>query len=129
MQLGGVNLHHMRADDLRENIGIVLSDPVFFSGTVRENILMGAPEADDADVLQAARIAGADDFINDLPDGFDFRISQHAPELSSGMRQVLSIIRAILSKPAILLLDEPTTSMDAQAEQLVVDTLARVTET
>ncbi|MGC6534571.1 MAG: ATP-binding cassette domain-containing protein [Parvibaculales bacterium] len=128
VRLGGVNLAHLRADDLRENIGIVLANPIFFSGTIRENILMGNPDATDADVLQAAKLAGADEFINDLPDGFDFHISQNGRELSSGMRQVLSIIRAIISQPAVLLLDEPTTSMDAQAEKLVVATLARVTQ-
>ena len=128
VRLGGVNLAHLRADDLRENIGIVLANPVFFAGTIRENILMGNPDATDADVLQAAKLAGAEEFINDLPDGFDFHISQNGRELSSGMRQVLSIIRAIISRPAVLLLDEPTTSMDAQAEKLVVSTLARVTQ-
>ena len=128
VQIGGVNMNHMRTDDLRENIGIVLSDPVFFAGSIRENILMGNPEASDTDILEAAELAGAASFINDLPDGFDFHISQDARELSSGMRQVLSIIRAIISQPGILLLDEPTTSMDAQAEKLVVDTLARVTQ-
>ena len=128
VRLGGVNLAHLRSDDLRENIGIVLASPVFFTGTIRENILMGNPQATDADVLEAARLAGADEFINDLPDGFDLQISQNGQELSSGMRQVLSIIRAIISRPAILLLDEPTTSMDAQAEKLVVATLARVTQ-
>ena len=128
VQLGGVNLRHLRTDDLRENIGIVLSNPMFFAGTIRENILMGKPDATDADILEAAQLAGADSFINDLPDGFDFQISQNGQELSSGMRQVLSIIRAIISRPAVLLLDEPTTSMDAQAEKLVVDTLARVTQ-
>lgn len=128
VRLGGVNLAHLRADDLRENVGIVLANPVFFSGTLRENILMGNPDATDADLLQAAQLAGADEFINDLPDGFDFHISQNGKELSSGMRQVLSIIRAIISRPAVLLLDEPTTSMDAQAEKLVVQTLARVTQ-
>ena len=89
---------------------------------------MGNPDATDADLLEAAQLAGADEFINDLPDGFDFLISQNGKELSSGMRQVLSIIRAIISRPAVLLLDEPTTSMDAQAEKLVVQTLARVTQ-
>ena len=128
LRLGGVNLTHLRAADLRENVGIVLANPVFFSGTLRENILMGNPDATDADLLQAAQLAGADEFINDLPDGFDFHISQNGKELSSGMRQVLSIIRAIISRPAVLLLDEPTTSMDAQAEKLVVQTLARVTQ-
>lgn len=128
VQIGGVNMNHMRTDDLRENIGIVLSDRVFFAGSIRENILMGNPEASDTDILEAAELAGAASFINDLPDGFDFHISQDARELSSGMRQVLSIIRAIISQPGILLLDEPTTSMDAQAEKLVVDTLARVTQ-
>ena len=128
VRLGGVNLAHLRADDLRENVGIVLANPVFFSGTIRENILMGNPDATDADLLEAAQLAGADEFINDLPDGFDFHISQNGKELSSGMRQVLSIIRAIISRPAVLLLDEPTTSMDAQAEKLVVQTLARVTQ-
>lgn len=128
VRLGGVNLAHLRADDLRENVSIVLASPIFFSGTIRENILMGNPEATDADVLQAAQLAGADEFINDLPDGFDFHISQNGKELSSGMRQVLAIIRAIISRPAVLMLDEPTTSMDAQAEKLVVATLARVTQ-
>ena len=88
---------------------------------------MGAPDASDADLLDAAKAAGADSFIGALPGGFDFPLSEGGRQLSSGMRQALAVARALIAKPSILLLDEPTASLDAASEQAMVRSLDEAT--
>ena len=128
VMIDNADIRHLRPEDLRSNIGVVLQNPVLFSGTIRENLLMGYPEASDAELIDAVKVAGAEGFIGSLPGGFDFRLSERGRELSSGMRQSLAIARALISKPSVLLLDEPTAAMDTGTEQMIVKTLDSATK-
>ena len=121
--LDNADIRQIRPKDVRKNIGVVLQNPILFSGTIRDNLLMGKPEATDEELIEAARIAGADSFIGMLPGGFDFPLSERGQELSSGMRQAIAIARAVISKPNILVMDEPTASMDNATEAQLVDRL------
>ena len=121
--LDNADIRQIRPQDVRKNIGVVLQNPILFSGTIRDNLLMGKPEATDEELIDAARIAGADSFIGMLPGGFDFPLSERGQELSSGMRQSIAIARAVISKPNILVMDEPTASMDNATEAQLVDRL------
>jgi ATP-binding cassette subfamily C protein LapB len=128
VMVDNADIRQIRPDDLRRNIGVVLQNPVLFSGSVRENLMMGNPDATDADLLEASKIAGAESFIGILPGGFDFPLGERGEELSAGMRQSLAITRALISKPSVLLLDEPTAAMDAGTEQTIVKTLDEATK-
>jgi ATP-binding cassette, subfamily C, bacterial LapB len=127
VMIDNADVRHIRPQDLRNNMSIVFQNPVLFSGSIRENLLMGAPDATDADLLDSVRGAGAEEFIGQLPGGFDFPLSERGRELSSGMRQSLAMARALLSKPSILLLDEPTASLDVGSEQALVQSLDKAT--
>lgn len=128
VMIDNADIRHLRPQDVRNNIGVVLQNPLLFSGTIRENLLMGYPEASDADLIDAVKAAGAEGFIGGLPGGFDFPLTERGAELSTGMRQSIAIARALISKPSILLLDEPTASMDAGTEQMIVNTLDGATQ-
>lgn len=113
----GVDLRQLDPVDLRRNIGYVSQDTTLFYGTLRDNIAIGAPYADDAAVLAAAEAAGLTEFVNRHPEGFDMRIGERGESLSGGQRQSVAIARAMLMDPPILLLDEPTSAMDFSSEQ------------
>lgn len=113
----GVDVRQLDPADLRRNIGYVSQDTTLFYGTLRDNIAIGAPYADDAAVMAAAEAAGLTDFVNRHPDGFDMMIGERGDSLSGGQRQGVAIARAFLMDPPILLLDEPTSSMDFSSEQ------------
>ena len=121
------DIRHIRPDDVRRNIGVVMQNPVLFSGTIRDNILMGNPDASDEDIVEVARMAGVEAFVGMLPGGFDFPLSERGRELSVGMRQSVAIARALIGKPNILLMDEPTAALDAQAEMAMVNNLEMAT--
>ena len=126
--IDNADVRQIQPDDLRRNLSIVFQNPVLFSGSIRENLLMGAPDATDADLLDAVKAAGADRFIGQLPGGFDFPLTERGRELSAGMRQALAVARALIAKPSILLLDEPTASLDAGTEQALVQSLDEATK-
>ncbi len=128
VMIDNADIRHFRPLDLRNNIGVVFQNPILFSGTVRENLLMGFPEATDTDLLAAVQAAGAEGFIGALPGGFDFPLSERGEELSTGMRQALAIARALISKPSIILMDEPTAAMDSGTEQQIVTSLEKATK-
>lgn len=114
--LDGVNLEELPKDGLRSSIGIVLQDTVLFTGTIRDNIRFGRLDATDEEIVAAAKMAYADEFISRLPDGYDTELSEQGSNLSQGQRQLLSIARAILADPKILILDEATSSIDTRTE-------------
>ena len=109
----------MRAASLRKQIGIVLQDPFLFSDTVMENIRYGKPDATDDAVIAAAKLARADTFIERLPQGYHTKLGERGGGLSQGQRQLISIARAALADPRILILDEATSSVDTRTERLI----------
>ena len=125
--LDNADIRQIRPKDVRSNIGTVLQNPVLFSGTIRDNMLMGKPDASDQDLIEAAKVSGSDAFIGLLPGGFDFPLSERGQELSAGMRQSIAIARAVIAKPNILLMDEPTASMDNATENQLVERLSQAT--
>lgn len=121
----GIDQRQLDPAELRRHIGYVQQDVMLFYGTLRENITLGAPLADDADVLKAATIGGILDLVNTHPQGFDMVVGERGESLSGGQRQGVAIARAVINDPSILLLDEPTASMDHSSEE---DIKARLRE-
>jgi ATP-binding cassette subfamily B protein len=111
---------------LRRNLAIVQQTPHLFSGPVRENIRYGRLDATDAEVAAAARVANAHTFIERLPDGYEFTVGQGGEGLSSGQRQLISLARAVLADPRLLILDEATSAVDTESERLIQQALERV---
>ena len=124
--LDGVNTRHMRRDDLRHCVGMVLQDTWLKAGTIRENIAMGRPEATEEEIVEAAKQAHAHSFIRRLPQGYDTEISENGGNLSQGQKQLLCIARVMLCLPPMLFLDEATSSIDTRTEvriQKALDTM------
>ena len=115
----GINVNKIRKSDLRRALGIVLQDTNLFTGTVMDNIRYGKLDADDEECKAAARLAGADDFIMRLPDGYNTMITENGSNLSQGQRQLLSIARAAVADPPVMILDEATSSIDTRTEAIV----------
>jgi ATP-binding cassette subfamily C protein LapB len=128
VMLDDADIVNLRPEDVRNNVGVVLQNPTLFSGTVRENLLMGNPEASDEDLIKATELSGAAQFIGILPNGFDFILSERGQELSAGMRQSLAISRALIGNANIYLMDEPTSSMDGNTEAMIVKNLEKATK-
>ena len=114
--IDGVDTREMRRGELRTLFGMVLQDTWLFNGTIRENIAYGREGATEADIFAAAKAAHADHFIRALPDGYDTVLNEEASNISQGEKQLLTIARAILSDPTILILDEATSSVDTRTE-------------
>jgi len=117
--IDGLDVRNGKKDSLREQIGIVLQDTFLFSTSVLENIRFGKPDATDEEVIRAAKLAHADTFIKRMPDGYETVLGERGSGLSQGQRQLLSIARAALSDPRILILDEATSSVDTRTERLI----------
>jgi ABC-type multidrug transport system fused ATPase/permease subunit len=118
-----IDLRAYAVDGLRAQVAMVLQDCLVVSGTLRENILLGAPGATDAEVERASRLALVDEFAARLPDGLDTRVGERGATLSGGQRQRISIARAILRDAPVLILDEPTSALDATSEGLLMEAL------
>jgi ABC-type multidrug transport system fused ATPase/permease subunit len=124
--IDGVDIADHKVAALRAQIGFVLQDSVLFPGTIRENIAYGRPDAAEQDIIAAARIANADEFIARMPRGYDSLVGEHGNTLSGGQRQRIAIARTVLRNSPILVLDEPTAALDPQSELLVIEALQRL---
>ena len=126
--IDGQDIHSVRLSTLRRQIGVVTQETILFSGSIADNIRYGCPEATDAEVEAAARVANAWDFISELPEGLQTDVGERGQRLSGGQLQRLALARAVLGNPPILVLDEATSAVDAQSEALIQQALARVME-
>ena len=121
--IDGVDVKDMQTASLRKLIGVVSQDSILFNDTIKNNLLIGKPDATDEELVTAAKIANAYEFINDLPEGFDTNIGDAGSKLSGGQKQRLSIARAVLKNPPIMVLDEATSALDTESERLVQNAL------
>ena len=117
----GININKIKKADLRKSLGVVLQDTNLFTGTIKENIKYGKEEATDEEVIEAAKLANAHDFILRLPQGYDTMLSGNGSELSQGQRQLISIARVAINNPPVMILDEATSSIDTRTEKIVQD--------
>lgn len=125
--IDGINIKDIKIKSLRENIGLVQQDIFLFTGTIKENILYGKPDAEDEEVVKAAKDANIHDFIISLPEGYDSYIGEKGIKLSGGQKQRISLARAFLKNPAILILDEATSALDSEAEIIIQQALEKLT--
>ena len=126
IQLDGTDLRDYKLKDLRAQFAIVLQEPVLFSTTIAENIAYGRPDAGPEDIVEAAKLAGAHDFITALPDGYETQVGERGMTLSGGERQRIALARAFLKDAPILILDEPTSSVDIKTEAVIIEALERL---
>lgn len=124
--IDGTDVRHMELSLLRERIGIVLQESILFSGTIRDNIRYGKPDADDEDVIAAAKAAQAHEFISSMPEGYDTLLGQRGVNLSGGQKQRISIARALLLRPSILILDDSMSAIDMGTESRLQKELAKL---
>ncbi len=126
IRIDGQDIREVTLHSLREKIGMVMQDAILFGGSIRDNILYGRRGATEAEMLEAARMAHVDEFVEELPNGYDTLIGERGVTLSGGQKQRLSIARAFLRDPAILILDEATSSLDSHAENIIQEALDRL---
>lgn len=124
--LDGADIRNYSREALRGSVGMVLQDTWLFHGSIKDNIRYGRNEATDEEVIEAAKAAHADHFIETLPDGYDFKLKEDASNISQGQRQLLTIARAIVSEPRIMILDEATSSVDTRTEQMIQDAMEKM---
>ena len=128
IKIDGVDIRDMTREDLRSMFGMVLQDTWLFAGTVKENIAYGKEGATDEEIINAAKAASAHGFIKRLPNGYDTMITEDGGNLSSGQKQLLTIARAMLSDPKILILDEATSNVDTMTEQRIQKAFLKMME-
>ena len=124
----GININKIKKDDLRRSLGMVLQDTHLFTGTIKENIKYGQDDATDEEIIEAAKLANAHDFIMRLPKGYDTEVSGDGASLSQGQRQLLAIARCALINPPVMILDEATSSIDTRTEKIVQDGMDKLME-
>ncbi len=128
IRFDGININKIRKTDLRRSIGMVLQDVFLFTGTIKDNIKYGNPNATDEDVINACKLANAHEFIMMLPKGYNTMLTGNGQELSQGQRQLLSIARVAITNPPVMILDEATSSIDTRTEKIVQDGMDRLME-
>jgi ATP-binding cassette, subfamily B, bacterial len=126
--IDGTDISDFTVDGLRSQIGFVLQDTALFYGSVKENIAYGKPDATQEEIIEAAKLANAHEFISKMPHGYDTLVGEHGVTLSGGQRQRIGIARALVRNAPILILDEPTSSLDTESEKLVMDALEKLME-
>ena len=124
----GININKIKKKDLRNSLGMVLQDIYLFTGTIKDNIKYGCPDATDEEVIKACKLANAHDFIMRLPKGYDTMLTGNGQELSQGQRQLLSIARVAISNPPVMILDEATSSIDTRTEKIVQEGMDKLME-
>ena len=124
--IDGADIRGFKLHGLRSQIGFVLQETVLFRGTVRDNIAFGRPDATEDEIIRAAKVANADEFITAMPHGYDSKVGERGLTLSGGQRQRIGIARALIRDDPILILDEPTAALDAESEQLVIEAMERL---
>ena len=124
----GINIEKIKKDDLRRSLGMVLQDTNLFTGTIKDNIKYGKSNATDDEVIQAAKLANADNFIRRLPNGYDTMLTGNGVQLSQGQRQLLAIARCAINNPPVMILDEATSSIDTRTEKIVQDGMDKLME-
>jgi ATP-binding cassette subfamily B protein len=124
--IDGVDISELRRHDLRSRIGMVLQDTWLFAGTIHENIAYGRPDATEAEVIDAAKAAHVDRFVHTLPKGYDTVVNDDGGNISAGEKQLITIARAILARPRLLILDEATSSVDTRTELLIQQATAEL---
>jgi ATP-binding cassette subfamily C protein LapB len=129
IKIDQTDITHMHGDDLRKHVSVVMQMPMLFSGTLKENLLMGNPDATDDEVIYAARVAGVDEIASNLPDGYETVLNEGGQQLSGGQRQAVCIARAFVGNPQIIIMDEPSSAMDNNSEaQLLLDIQSRIVD-
>jgi ATP-binding cassette subfamily B protein len=128
VKIDGVDLREINLRHLRQSFGVVLQDNFLFRGSIRDNIIAGRPGLTSNDVIRAARLAGAEEFIERMPNGYDSYVEEGSPNLSGGQRQRLAIARALINDPRILILDEATSALDPESEAVVSANLLRIAQ-
>jgi ATP-binding cassette subfamily B protein len=126
IKIDGADLRETNLRHLRRSLGVVLQDNFLFRGTIRDNILAGRPGLTLTDAVRAARLAGAEEFIERMPNGYETYVEEGSPNLSGGQRQRLAIARALIHDPRILILDEATSALDPESEAVVSNNLLRI---
>ena len=123
--IDGTDIRQIDPADLRRHMGVVPQEVFLFNGTIKENIVLGAPDATDSHILAASRLVGLDDYVQTLPKGYDMMVGERGERLSGGQRQLITLARALVRNPSILLLDEPTSAMDQGTEERIKARLAQ----
>ena len=121
--IDGIDMRQFHPHEVRRNIGLLGQDGDLFHGTVRSNILMGSPQATDTELIEAAKLAGVDDFVRRHPAGFDMPVGERGQSLSGGQKQAVALARTLIGKPKVIFLDEPSSAMDLASERQLIEQL------
>ena len=126
VRFDGVDAREIDLSHLRRQIGVVLQENFLFRGTIRENLVVAKPDASFAEIVAATQIAGAEEFIERMPQGYDTLLEENASNLSGGQKQRLSIARSLITQPRILILDEAASALDPESEAIFINNLSRI---
>jgi ATP-binding cassette, subfamily B, multidrug efflux pump len=124
--IDGIDLQQYELNSLRKQIGVVLQDVFLFSDTIEKNISLGDPNISREKIIEAAKLVGANDFIERLPDGYDYNVMERGATLSVGQRQLISFVRALVHNPKVIVLDEATSSVDTETEEMIQNAIAKL---